>query len=371
MRDHPPRRPSRAASLAAISFVLTLAAGGADAAPFDAFLADGSGADPVNSYLLALASSLAYPGKVRDAAGATLTDRFGDSYRELGLELLATLETDRRGEDMPVLVLADSDLLLVVFRGSEASGTDAILRDWLQTDAQIELVPFGDVRVHRGFSLALGSFYEELTDTLRRLRDGRRLWLTGHSLGGALANLTALQLFRDGIQVTGVVTFASPRVGDAAWQERFESAFGERAQQWIHDHDPVTRLPWSSEQRPYRNVGTINLLGPDHPARMAAQLDGLGVPHPAVHSMKVYASLVYREIEDDGRAAALPPPEPICPIGWSAVGTHPDDGLPLCRRMLSRRIPAGRCRANGGQIVADWCAEPVAGRDRYRARRIE
>jgi pimeloyl-ACP methyl ester carboxylesterase len=347
-----------------------LPARAAMATAFANFHPAGSGTDPVNSYLLAVASNLAYPGKVSDRPGATRQERFRYAFDELGLELAATIETDRSRNDIQALVLSRDDLVLVVFRGSESSSTEAILRDWLDTDSKIKLVPFGDVLVHKGFSLAFEASYENLVDRLRPLLEGRNLWLTGHSLGGALANLTALQMARDRVPVHAVVTFASPRVGDQSWADTFMAIYGSRSQHWVHERDPIARLPWATEERPYRNVGPINLIAPSSPARLDAELGEMGLPYFAVHSMKVYSSLLFHEI-DPVLAASLPSPEPICPTGHKVVGQHPEDRLPLCRRKLARAMPEGRCLERGGEVVDEWCALPVDGRRRYRAHRIE
>ena len=66
--------------------------------------------------------------------------------------------------------------------------------------------------------------------------DGTRtLWLTGHSLGGALATLCA-QMFNE---VQGVYVFGSPRVGDTA----FAAAYARPLWRFCNDGDVVVTVP--------------------------------------------------------------------------------------------------------------------------------
>ncbi|MCK7478059.1 MAG: lipase family protein [Candidatus Moduliflexus flocculans] len=66
-------------------------------------------------------------------------------------------------------------------------------------------------KVHRGFKSALEEVWDDLFPYLKALQGrGCRIWMTGHSLGAALATLAA---DRYG-EVQGVYTFGSPRVGN-------------------------------------------------------------------------------------------------------------------------------------------------------------
>jgi hypothetical protein len=61
-------------------------------------------------------------------------------------------------------------------------------------------------------------------------RQSARIWLTGHSTGGALAQLQALRLAqafgRD--RVGGVMLFNSDRVGSLAFSQHFDGWLGDR-----------------------------------------------------------------------------------------------------------------------------------------------
>jgi triacylglycerol lipase len=128
-------------------------------------------------------------------------------------------------------VLANEQVIIVAFRGTQvvkASDLGAldrlqatvqrVLKD-LATDARVRLTPWpgrAGGQVHQGFADSLQEMLPELSARIAALRAGgpaRRLWLTGHSLGGALATLAADLL----PEVQGIHVFGSPRVGDATF----------------------------------------------------------------------------------------------------------------------------------------------------------
>lgn len=131
-------------------------------------------------------------------------------------------------------VLCDPAKIILAFRGTQVVGPDAmrsvaalkssigeVSRD-LRTDASIPLVPWAgrsQGRVHSGFRASLDEMWPEICRRLESLREGRSLWLCGHSLGGALATLAADRI----PDVAGVFSFGSPAVGDAEFASRWDA----------------------------------------------------------------------------------------------------------------------------------------------------
>ncbi len=99
------------------------------------------------------------------------------------------------------------------FRGSDP----VTLPNWV-TDAVTQLVKREQYegRVHLGFSSVLKRTWGKVEGVLEMVGD-RPLFLTGHSMGGALAVLTACRLARAGKPPVAVYTYGSPRVGDRAF----------------------------------------------------------------------------------------------------------------------------------------------------------
>ncbi len=75
-------------------------------------------------------------------------------------------------------------------------------------------------RVHRGFQISQEQIITQVRRTLPQLDPALPLFITGHSLGGAVAMLTAADLALDNSfpgRQTRVYTYGSPRVGDATF----------------------------------------------------------------------------------------------------------------------------------------------------------
>ena len=102
---------------------------------------------------------------------------------------------------------------VLAFRGSDP----VTLPNWV-TDLVVQLVECKEYqgRVHHGFSSVLHRTWARIETLLEHVRD-RPLFLTGHSLGGALAVLSACRLARMGRPPAAIYTFGSPRVGDPAF----------------------------------------------------------------------------------------------------------------------------------------------------------
>ncbi len=149
-----------------------------------------------NALYLAHASDVAY----HRAPAAAAQDR-------LGLKTIAFRNKITRTRGF--LGVCDTHAVLT-FRGTEP----VTLANWL-TDVVVKLVERREYegRVHRGFSSVLHRTWDKIETILEAAGD-KPLYLTGHSMGGALAVLTACRLAKMGRPPAAIYTFGSPRVGD-------------------------------------------------------------------------------------------------------------------------------------------------------------
>lgn len=114
------------------------------------------------------------------------------------------------------------------------------------TDLNIRLSPLehnGQEKVHRGFRDALDSGWDQIEAAIKELSNDYQLpiWVTGHSLGGALATLAAVRLKSEGAPVAPLYTFGAPPIGDQAFCERVERHFPNAYFRVAIDEDIVPR----------------------------------------------------------------------------------------------------------------------------------
>lgn len=96
--------------------------------------------------------------------------------------------------------------------------------------------------VHGGFNRTFNSFKSDLIDYVRSTRP-QCIHVVGHSLGGALANLTAAMLQAEfGIPVK-LYTFGAPRVGLEGFVDSINLNAYIDHYRVSHIHDPVTVVP--------------------------------------------------------------------------------------------------------------------------------
>jgi hypothetical protein len=69
------------------------------------------------------------------------------------------------------------------------------------------------------------------------------LWITGHSLGGALAQLAAWRLHRQFVPVHQVCTFGAPMVGNEGAAQAFDREFPGKIFRYVNAPDLVPKLP--------------------------------------------------------------------------------------------------------------------------------
>jgi hypothetical protein len=86
-------------------------------------------------------------------------------------------------------------------------------------------------------------------------RDGRPLFVAGHSLGAALAVLAAQQADRLGSTPRGVYVYGMPRVGGARFRDEYNARLGDITYRLVHGDDIVACIPFSGIG--FRHVGRM------------------------------------------------------------------------------------------------------------------
>lgn len=123
-------------------------------------------------------------------------------------------------------------LLVLAFRGTQPNLQD------IKTDLKANLVsaPSGG-RIHRGFQAAFEQVHDAIDAALER-HAGLPVYVTGHSLGGALALVATSHLVSD--SVGACYTFGAPRVAD----DEFFKHIKTPVYRVVNAGDGVARLPF-------------------------------------------------------------------------------------------------------------------------------
>ena len=186
------------------------------------------------------------------------SDKFDKMVRNLGSVIWST---HAHNDSEAALFDMGVGNIYIAFRGTEADS----ISDWF-TDVLLIPVDFRSYgNVHLGFFNALNDIRADIiTDLLKLLKNYRdidiipRIFVTGHSLGAAMATLFCMDLLDIGIKISKLYTFGSPRVGDEDFCDNFDGA-PIRHDRYVNNNDIVAHLP--SEYGlalEYRHCGTLN-----------------------------------------------------------------------------------------------------------------
>ncbi len=165
-----------------------------------------------------------------------------EELERMGFEFQAFLnddETDTQG-----FVATDSSKIYVAFRGTES------IVDFF-TDILIVKTPFPPTKrwffkpkAHFGFVNSYEGVKKQLLDLISTLLLSKpyEVYITGHSLGGALATLAAIDIRERFRPHVCVYTFGSPKVGNRWFKWKFNRSV-RNSFRVVHDDDIVAWLP--------------------------------------------------------------------------------------------------------------------------------
>lgn len=193
----------------------------------------------------------------------TIYDRFEDSqasHDQLVAKLqnwgfphvrLINRDAPLRLDDVQASIAGNDSDVVIAFRGSER------VEDWL-TDIWFRKKPGPWGNVHAGFLRSWRLIKDELKGHLQQFRNhNQKVWITGHSLGGAMAVVAAASLHQErACPVNGVYTFGQPRVGDWEFLRAYhQSPLAKCTYRVVNDDDKVTRVP--PQELGFHHVGQL------------------------------------------------------------------------------------------------------------------
>jgi len=156
-----------------------------------------------------------------------------------------TLEKPFDKNGTQAILLSSNKFYILAFRGTEPTSIKDIKSDFKASTIRCKK----GGKIHKGFEEA----YDQVAIDIQNYLDSdaiqeKPLFITGHSLGGALATVATKKLsFKHGM--AGCYTFGSPRVGDEEWMDNIKTPI----YRLVNSADPVTMMP--------PGANTINMIG--------------------------------------------------------------------------------------------------------------
>ena len=146
----------------------------------------------------------------------------------------------------------NKEMYVLCFRGTEPDEISDVLAD-------LNAIPRGAMThgwVHSGFRGELDKLWEDVVEHLNK-HQGKKLYITGHSLGAAMATLATSRIeeFRKIEQLT---TFGSPRVGTRKFVKNIQTPH----MRFVNNNDIVTKVPlWIMGYKHHGVLQYINFYG--------------------------------------------------------------------------------------------------------------
>ena len=187
-------------------------------------------------------------------------DRYEDDYdaRKIfltkleggGFELIRTFNDN--ATDTQAFLAKNDQFTVLAFRGTEVTKLEDIRIDAMASKRSVL-----DGRVHSGFRIAYESIATQIEEEVKKLSD-LPLYITGHSLGAALATVATQRLEhnpRIREMIAACYTFGSPRVGNSEYDLEFKSPI----YRVVNTTDIVTVIPLLVMG--YMHIGDVRFLG--------------------------------------------------------------------------------------------------------------
>lgn len=153
------------------------------------------------------------------------------AFQKLGFES----ETLNDGS-MQGYALAIGDTVVLCFRGTEIDDPSDVLQDLKFIRSRKS-----GGSIHGGFDSGYVGMHKQVLKFLDQHKPAR-VWITGHSLGGALSVVCAYYLLQDTkVEIAGIMTFGQPMTVSKGLAASLDSQIGHKYVYFINDMDPVAR----------------------------------------------------------------------------------------------------------------------------------
>ena len=168
------------------------------------------------------------------------------AYKNMGLK-----STFIEKDGAQCYIVWNDFLYIIAFRGTEPS-------EFSDIKADLNALPDRGMSggwVHNGFQEELNKIWDQVEKhKLENYHAIRDFYITGHSLGGAMATLAASRFSLHELKPTALYTFGSPRVGTRS----FVKSFNIPHYRFVNNNDIVTSVPFAFLG--YKHHGTLQYI---------------------------------------------------------------------------------------------------------------
>ena len=147
-----------------------------------------------------------------------------------------TVLVDREGAQ--AYIFYNKTDLIIACRGTQPGEMNDIYAD-------LEIFKADSVtgnKIHQGFKEEVDKIYSSVIDIISRRGLAKKLWVCGHSLGGAMATILAQRIeYLGGYDVDTVYTYGSPRAGGPKFRAWCDKNLNH--QRFVNNNDVVPCVP--------------------------------------------------------------------------------------------------------------------------------
>lgn len=183
-------------------------------------------------YIMAKICEFSYLNKSKDSRFPH-TQKILDNLKRIDVRFLKVHGFNLFGSQ--AIIVEHQKFNAVCFRGTDEGG------DWIKNLSLISTSLSG-YSVHSGFKAALDNVYSTIRNRLHSVQE-KPMYITGHSLGGAMAVIFALRLVLACSKFEALYTFGQPRVFKRGSAQKFWSRVKGKYFRYENNNGIVAHVP--------------------------------------------------------------------------------------------------------------------------------
>jgi len=174
------------------------------------------------------------------------------------------------------LIVEKDDILFITYRSTSAKTkkeyTKNVITDLDGAMVDADWISSEGVFVHRGFDSEYDRFRDIIVQTVNEKKPSKII-ISGHSLGSALATLSALDLSMNHGYDVSLVSMGGPRVGNKEYRELMDNYVKDNYRIYI-PQDPIVNIPGSLKE--YEHSGFALGINSDGTHNSEVSIDHFG-----------------------------------------------------------------------------------------------